>query len=124
VANLVEDVVTETGQAKAAGHEWKLALIPALRDAGGDVEGRAGDSEEILAISDAGRNVMRKVARLSSDTSILFAGRIPYKWRSSVVGTSSVVMVQDSVLVVDSRRQGCLRRAAHVTRSNLRRGSG
>jgi len=99
---LVEDVITETGLAKVAVHIRELALIPALRDAGGDVERVARDSEEVLAISDAVRNVMRKVTCLGGNTGILFAGRVPYKGRSSVIGTGSVVMVQNSVAVVDA----------------------
>lgn len=102
VANLVEDVVTETGEAKVSVHVRELALIPALRDASGDVERVARDSEEVLAISDAVRNVMRKVARLGGNTGILFAARVPYEWRSSVIGTGSVVVVQNSVAVVDA----------------------
>jgi len=102
VTNLVEDVGTETGLAKVAVHIRELALIPALRDAGGDVERVARDSEKVLAISDAVRNVMREVARLGGNTGILFAACVPYEWRSSVIGTGSVVMVQNSVLVVDA----------------------
>lgn len=102
VTNLVEHIIAETGLAKVAVHVRELALIPALRDAGRDVERVTRDSEEVLAISDAVRNIMRKVACLGGNTGILFAGRIPYEWCSLVIGTGSVVMVQDSVAVVDA----------------------
>lgn len=95
VANAVKDVFGNVSRvSKVRLHRWELALIPALCDAGGDVERFSRDGEEILALVSSRREIVRKVACLSSNEGIGLAGGIPCQWRSTVVSASSVVMIQ------------------------------
>jgi hypothetical protein len=109
VANAVEDIFGNVSHfSKVRLHRWELALIPALCDAGGDVERFSRDSEEILALVSSWREVVRKVACLSSNKGIGFAGGVPRQRCSTVVRASSIVMVQHCGLIFTSRGQVCL----------------
>lgn len=57
---------------------------------------------------------MGEDAHLSGGKSVGLAGRIPHQWRSVVIRTSSIVMIQYGVLVVNSRGQVCLRGSRDV----------
>lgn len=62
VTDIVEDIIGDVGLAEIWQHCLELALIPALSDASRNVEVITGDGEQILALTGAGRNVMREIA--------------------------------------------------------------
>jgi hypothetical protein len=108
VANIVEHIVGNTGLTEVRQHRLELALIPALSDAGSDVEVLTGDSEQILALTGASRNVMSEVAGVGGLSGSVGNSLVPDQWSSIVVGTSSVVMVKDGILVIRANRQSRL----------------
>jgi len=93
MANVVKHSVGNAGLAKVRLHRWKLTLIPALCDACRHVEDCTRDGEEILALVRSFRNVVRKIARLCGNTSVILTGRVPCEWSGAMVRASSVVMV-------------------------------
>jgi hypothetical protein len=105
MTDLVEDFIREISIAEVRHHWRELALIPALRNTGGDVESVPRDGEKILTLVGTGRNVMRKCAPLCGDASIGLTSCVPSQGLSAVIGTSGVVVVEDSCLIVRSGRE-------------------
>jgi hypothetical protein len=102
VANLVEDIVRDLGQVIVSVHEWKLGLVPALRNTSGDVENIARNGEKVLSFIDSCGKVVREVTCLGGKASVILTVRTPCQLASAVVRTSVVVMVQDGVHVFGS----------------------
>lgn len=111
----MEDIVGNTGLAEIWQHRLELALIPALSDAGRYVEVLTGDGEQILALAGASRNVMSEVASVGGLSGSVGNSLVPDQWCGTVVGTSSVVVVKDRILVVRSNRQSRLSGTSNVS---------
>jgi len=115
VADIVENIVGNVGLAEIWQHRLKLALIPALSDTGRHVEVLTGDGEQILALTGASRNVMSEVASVGGLSSSVGNSLVPDQRSGTVVGTSSVVVVKDRILVVRSNRQSRLCGTSNVS---------
>jgi len=89
----MEHVIRNTGLAEVRQHSAKLALVPAFRDAGSDVESCSRDSEQVLALPDIWGDVMLEVACVGSLESSCCNSIIPYQWCSVMVGTSGVMVI-------------------------------
>lgn len=123
MADLMEGIIVQASLAVVALHRRELALIPALRDACCDVEDISRYSEQILSLTSTVRDVMCKVACLSCNFGIRFAGRIPSEWSCTVIRAGGIVMVEDSIPIFISGSHGeiCLTRPRHVSWSNCAR---
>jgi len=100
MTNIVEDSVGDVRLSKVVQHWWELALVPALGDGSSDVEVSPRCGEEVLALADTRRDVMFKSASVGANSGSLSNGIIPDQWTSTMVGTSSVVVVEDCSLIL------------------------
>lgn len=114
VPDIVEDIVRKAGLAEIRQHCLELALIPALSDASRNVEVLTRDGEQILALTGASRNIMCEVTGSGGLSGSVGNSLVPDQGSRAVVGTSSVVVVKDRILVVRSNRQSCLSNTSNV----------
>lgn len=99
MADKWENIVRNVARTEVRFHWRKLVLVPTFRDTGCNVEYVAGNNEEILALRDARRDVVFKVAGISCDFSSRGDCIIPDQWNRSVISASNIVVVQDRVPV-------------------------
>jgi hypothetical protein len=103
VTHTVKNVLGNVLLAEIWHHRRQLALVPAVGDARGNVEGVARDSEEVLALTSSLGDEVRKSAFLGRNESVVLAGFTPGQWLGAVVCASSVVVVQHGSFILGSR---------------------